>query len=133
MKKYIYIGKTDTSKVAAEIAKQITTGSVLLLYGELGSGKTYFTQQLCRHLKVSSFVNSPSYILMNEYSGNFPIYHYDLYRLTSSGEALELGILDRIKTGVTIIEWPELIENCIADSIRIFFEHNGSKRNLKIL
>lgn len=100
----------DTSDLAKKIAPRLQLGSVIALYGQLGAGKTYFTQQLCKFLGVTENVSSPSYVLMNEYRGIFPITHIDLYRLSSPEEVLELGFYDMIEHRITIIEWPEIAE-----------------------
>ena len=106
---YLQQSKKDFTNIAKTIAKTLTKGDILLLYGNLGSGKTYFTRKLCSALGVKLLVNSPSYVLLNEYEGKYKIYHYDLYRLSTAEEALELGIIDRLSEGITIIEWAEII------------------------
>ncbi|MCL2063024.1 MAG: tRNA (adenosine(37)-N6)-threonylcarbamoyltransferase complex ATPase subunit type 1 TsaE [Candidatus Cloacimonetes bacterium] len=128
------LNKKGTENIARNIAGTIVSGDIILLYGELGAGKTYFVNKLCKFLKVKSIVNSPSYVLLNEYLGKYKIYHYDLYRLSSADEAIELGILDRVNEGITIVEWPELIQDFLPNKrIEIFFEHNENLRNIKIL
>ena len=123
----------DIDNIAKEIAKNIKGNELFLLYGNLGSGKTFFTNKLCKHLGLESLVNSPSYILLNEYSGDTQVLHYDLYRLSSSIDAIELGILDRLSEGITIIEWPELIREYITrECIEIHFSHAGENRDLEI-
>lgn len=109
MKKKIYLKcEQDTINLAQEIAPKLQLGSVIALTGELGAGKTFFTQQLCRFLGVTEIVSSPSYVLMNEYQGKHPIVHIDLYRLSSPEEVLELGFYDMMEHRITIIEWPEI-------------------------
>ncbi len=98
----------ETCDLAEIIAKQVKTGDVLALSGELGSGKTFFTQCVCRHLGVTEYVSSPSYVLLNEYKGKFPIAHFDLFRLESLEEVLEIGLADIIEQRLTIIEWYEI-------------------------
>ena len=129
--------RVKTSELAREISKTVKKGDLFLLYGELGSGKTFFTNRLCKLLKVNNIVNSPSYVLLNEYIANendknmYKIFHYDLYRLSSTDEALELGILDRLNEGVTIIEWPELIRDYLPETrTEIYFEHNKKYRDI---
>ena len=125
--------KQDTESIAKKLAKTLLKGDIILLYGELGAGKTFFVNKLCKFLNVKSIVNSPSYVLLNEYEGQFNVYHYDLYRLSTQEEAIELGILERFSEGITIIEWPELIKEYIPKKrIEIQFEHNKDLRNIKI-
>lgn len=107
------LDKDAVSDLAKKIALQLIPGDVILLRGQLGAGKTFFTTELCKSLGVKTIVNSPSYVLLNEYAGKYKILHYDLYRLSMSEEAFELGILDNIDENITIIEWPEIIESYI--------------------
>jgi len=126
--------KSDFVKIAKELAMSIECGDILLMYGNLGAGKTYFTNKLCTALGVKTIVNSPSYVLLNEYVGKWNIYHYDLYRLNAADEVIELGIVERLNDGITIVEWPELIEEYMPKKrIEIYFEHYDIKRNIKIL
>ena len=126
--------KSDFVKLARELALKIKCGDILLMYGNLGAGKTYFTNKLCNFLGVKTIVNSPSYVLLNEYEGKWNIYHYDLYRLNAADEVIELGIVERLNDGITIVEWPELIDEYMPKKrIEIYFEHNNTKRNIKLL
>ena len=102
MKKVILKSKKDTDKLAKEIAENLQLGDVIALYGELGAGKTFFTQRLCKHLGVEENVSSPSYVLMNEYSGKYPVAHLDLYRIDAEEELLELGLYDLFENRITI-------------------------------
>ena len=126
--------KKDFENIAKNIAKEIKKGDTILLIGELGTGKTFFTNKLCKHLNAKNIVNSPSYVLLNEYTTETTkIYHYDLYRLANAEEAMELGIFDRIKEGITIIEWPEKIKEYLPkNTIEIHIEHADDSRNIKI-
>lgn len=101
----------ETRRLAAVIARQLPNGSLLLLTGDLGSGKTVFAQGLARGLAVPETyaVTSPTYTLVHEYPGRLSFYHVDLYRLPEGGADLEnLGLADQVGvSGVTVIEWPE--------------------------
>ncbi|MBM4399687.1 MAG: tRNA (adenosine(37)-N6)-threonylcarbamoyltransferase complex ATPase subunit type 1 TsaE, partial [Candidatus Cloacimonetes bacterium] len=113
MKKCIELKtEQDTADLAAYIAPLLKSGDVLCLYGELGTGKTFFTKQIGKMLFIEDEISSPSFVLLNEYkTGKFPLYHVDLYRLKDESELLDLGLLDMIESGITVIEWPELAEN----------------------
>jgi len=125
--------KKKTDALAKNIASRLVGRETILLYGELGAGKTYFTTLLCKHLSVDSTVNSPSYVLLNEYEGIYKVNHYDLYRLASRDEALELGIWDRLADGITIIEWPELIADSLpTQCIKITFNGSGNCRDVVV-
>lgn len=125
--------KKDTDDFAREVASNLKVGDVLALYGELGSGKTYFTQQLCKFLDVKENVSSPSYVLMNEYSGKYPIRHLDLYRLDTQDDVMELGLYELFDDAVTIIEWAELAREFLPENtIHIHFEFVGKARKVVI-
>jgi len=131
---YNDLTESKMTEIAKEVANELNCGDLILLYGNLGTGKTFFTNKLCTQLGVETIVNSPSYVLLNEYEGKWKIYHYDLYRLGTSEEAIELGIIERLKEGITIIEWPGLIEDYLPKKrIEVYFEHNGDFRNIKII
>ena len=120
----ILTDKNKSRKFSQAIAEKLHLGDVLALYGELGAGKTFFTQNLCSFLHVKDYVNSPSYVLMNEYFGDYNIYHLDLYRLNDSEEVLELGLEELISQGLTIIEWPEIAEDFLPEeTIKIYFSY----------
>ncbi len=124
----------DTIDLAKKLAPSLRCGDVVALFGELGVGKTFFTKHLCKFLDVTENVSSPSYVLMNEYSGKFPIFHFDFFRLDSKDELMELGLYDIFDKGLTIIEWPEIAENLLpAKTIRIEFSFDGSYRKAKIV
>ena len=104
----------DTIQFAKNFSKTIPFGSTILMIGDLGSGKTTFTKGFAAGLGFSDKVQSPTYPILNEYSNsdNF-IYHFDLYRLKSVSEFLEIGGIEYLSStnGICIIEWPELINN----------------------
>jgi tRNA threonylcarbamoyladenosine biosynthesis protein TsaE len=123
----------DTISFAKELALTLKQGDVLALYGELGAGKTFFAKQLCKYLGVQENVSSPSYVLMNEYIGNYTIRHLDLYRLDAAEEILELGLYDLFEDSITIIEWPEIADEMLPDNtVHIYFEFDGQKRKVRI-
>jgi tRNA threonylcarbamoyladenosine biosynthesis protein TsaE len=125
--------ENDTILLAKELAPTLKLGDVLALYGELGAGKTFFTKQLCKYLGVQENVSSPSYVLMNEYIGNYTIRHLDLYRLDATEEVLELGLYDLFEDSITIIEWPEIADGMLpVNTIHIYFEFDDQKRKVII-
>ena len=121
---------SDTKNLANILASLCQIGDVLLLKGDLGSGKTTFAQYFIQKLSDVKEVTSPTFNIVNIYeSKDFPIYHYDLYRLKSKEELHELGIEEAFKTGVALIEWPEYVENIIRDDyIIIYFKHYTKKQ-----
>ncbi len=135
MKKHINLpSEQDTIDIAAYIAPLLKPGDIICLYGDLGSGKTFFTKQIGRQLFVDEDIDSPSFVLLKEYNtGKFPIYHLDLYRLKHEGELLDLGIFDMIETGITIIEWPELAEQLLPYcTFKLHFHFDGIERYVEL-
>jgi tRNA threonylcarbamoyladenosine biosynthesis protein TsaE len=96
--------------LARNIGRRLDRGLTILLYGDLGSGKTAFSQGLARGLDVPAdyAVTSPTYTLVNEYPGRFPFYHVDLYRLPEPVDPYDLGLDDLFDgSGVAAVEWAE--------------------------
>ena len=107
-KKHITKSPEETKKVAKEFAVSLMPGEVIALKGALGSGKTTFVQGLAKGLGVSNTVNSPTFMLINEFDGRLPLYHFDFYRLNSQREVLNLGLEHYyFGDGVTVIEWAD--------------------------
>jgi|TARA_B110000438_G_C15711833_1_gene605692 tRNA threonylcarbamoyladenosine biosynthesis protein TsaE len=124
--------------LSIKIAKKISNSDCILLYGEIGSGKTTFSRYLINFIQEKNNIKktevlSPTFNLLYEYKINsLKVMHYDLYRLKKSAEIKQLDIFDvRAKT-VKIIEWPELITHNIIDKIELRFSHmqNMNERNL---
>jgi len=115
MKKFHSSSDSETIKVAAEVAKTLSPGTVVCLFGEMGVGKTVFTKGLCRALGVKDYVTSPTFTVVNEYDGaGFPVYHFDMYRIEDEDELLEIGFDEYLNSGgICIIEWPENVKNAL--------------------
>lgn len=105
----------DTQKFAEKLADKLSPGNVVCLYGEMGVGKTVFTNGLCRALGACEYATSPTFTVVNEYDGGqFPVYHFDMYRIEDEDELIEIGFEEYLKNGgVCIIEWPENIPNSL--------------------
>ncbi len=100
-------GEEETRGVGERLGKVLRKGDIVLLSGDLGTGKTCLTQGIGRGLSCSSTVNSPSFVLMNEYEGREKLFHVDLYRVEDIEELDDLGLWDYAERGVLVIEWPE--------------------------
>jgi tRNA threonylcarbamoyladenosine biosynthesis protein TsaE len=98
-----------THQFAAQLAKHLQPGEVIALFGDLGSGKTTFVQGLGKACGVAAPITSPTFTVMHIYCGQqWPIYHFDFYRLQSVAEAQALGCEEYFDgDGVTLVEWPE--------------------------
>lgn len=126
----------DTIQFGKDLSNTISYGSTIFMTGDLGSGKTTFTKGFAAGLGYSNEVQSPTYPILNEYSNsnNF-IYHFDLYRLKSVSEFLEIGGIEYLSSqnGICIIEWPELIEGFDIDNkFKISFTVNDEISSRKI-
>ncbi len=115
MQKFHSFSDSQTREIAAGIAKTLSPGTVVCLFGEMGVGKTVFTNGLCRAMGVSDYVSSPTFTVVNEYDGDgFPIYHFDMYRIEDEDELLEIGFEEYLNSGgICIIEWPENVKNSL--------------------
>ena len=113
----------ETKRLAVELAGKIQKGSVLALYGDLGSGKTTFTRYFVEALGLKNRVQSPTFVVARKYGD---VNHVDLYRLTNEEEARDIGIEEMLfdQNSITLIEWPEIIENILPEkTIKIYFEY----------
>jgi len=101
----------ETQTLAKKLARSVQPGDTILLNGDLGAGKTTFTQGFARQLGIMRPLKSPTFTLVREYqTANFPLYHLDVYRLGEEGGAEELGLEEYFgRDGVALIEWPEFI------------------------
>jgi tRNA threonylcarbamoyladenosine biosynthesis protein TsaE len=101
-------GAEETQKVGMELGARLVPGTVVGLIGALGSGKTCLAQGICRGLGVEEYVTSPSFVLIHEYEGRLPVYHFDLYRLRDAEALFDLGYEEYFYgDGVCLVEWAE--------------------------
>ena len=114
----------ETWALAREVAATLKPGDVVCLEGELGAGKTTFTQGLAKALGVLGRVTSPTFCIVQEHA-DAKLVHMDLYRLSGEDDVLAIGWEDYLDRGFTIIiEWPERAGSLIPpDAVRIFFRH----------
>ena len=132
--------EVKTAELAKKFSKIIKKGDVMFFHGEIGVGKTTFIRYLINNLQKHNNLNltdvtSPTFNLVNEYDvGIFLIQHYDLYRLTSSNEIKNIGLWENKGEILTLIEWPEKIDNKVDNKIDLFFKYGEDmdKRFLSI-
>jgi tRNA threonylcarbamoyladenosine biosynthesis protein TsaE len=126
----------ETVKIGMEFARLLPVPGVVLLRGDLGTGKTTLTRGIAQGLglKDPSLVNSPSFTLINIYQGTCPIYHVDLYRLHGARDLYSIGLDDFLgKEGVTIVEWSERLAFSLEGAIEIELKDAGDdQRKLRI-
>lgn len=107
----------DTEKIAEKFCKTLKSGDVVLLYGDLGAGKTVFVKGICKGLNILDAVTSPTYAYLNVY-GDY-VYHYDCYRLSCGEDALTLGLTDYFNgNNICVIEWAENILDVLPDNTK---------------
>jgi tRNA threonylcarbamoyladenosine biosynthesis protein TsaE len=118
----------ETQSFGESFAKKLKAGDIVSLYGDLGSGKTQLVKGICRSLGVKQTVNSPTFVIVNEYSSpEFSlIYHFDLYRINSQAEVLDMGFNEYINNeSIVFIEWPEHIEDILPlNTYKIHIAHS---------
>ena len=112
----------DTKAFAQKFGKTLQGGDIVVLSGDLGAGKTTFTQFLAKFLGVEDPVTSPTYTLMNQYVGeNLKLYHFDMYRIEDVFEVLETGLTEYFgnKDAVCVVEWAENIRSLLPQNLTI--------------
>jgi tRNA threonylcarbamoyladenosine biosynthesis protein TsaE len=119
----------ETRRFASQLAAELQPGSLILLSGDLGAGKTVFVRGLAEGLGVNpDDVTSPTFTLVHEYAGKLPLIHVDLYRLERA-ELDEIGLdSDLASRGVTAIEWPERLVRRTSGALHVLIEDNGEDR-----
>lgn len=130
--------ESDTKTFAERSLKYFQKGDTVLLYGDLGSGKTYLIKLFSKMLGIDFEVTSPSFSIINQYQGEVFINHLDFYRVQHNNELHNLGLDDIFNmNSINFIEWPQIIESQITwDHFRIYIEfvdENPSGRNFKLI
>lgn len=123
----------QTELLGKKLAAFLRPGDVIAYYGDLGAGKTAFTRGLAAGLGIREAVTSPTYTIVNEYlSGRMPLFHFDMYRLSSSEELFDIGWEDYLARGaVCAVEWSENVEGAFyGDEIKVVFEKTGENSRL---
>ena len=131
----------DTKKLSENLSEIVKLGDAILLYGEIGVGKTTFTRFFINHLEQKNKIKksdilSPTFNILYDYEIKKKIIlHYDLYRLKNYNDILELGIFEKNKNNIKIIEWPELIKEKPNNRIEIYFQYSdlSASRKVKII
>lgn len=137
MKTYSFTSHSsdETMDFAYNLASKLNIGDVVVLTGELGSGKTKFTEGFLKYFGLDKEISSPTFNIVNEYKkDNINIYHFDVYRLEDVSEFYAIGGEEYFSSGICIIEWGELIEEALPDNcIRIYFQKDDTDENIRYL
>ena len=119
----------QTEQVGAALGKILAPGTILAYRGDLGAGKTAFTRGLARGLGYTEPVTSPTYTIVNEYlGGRLPLFHFDMYRLSSSDDLWDIGWEDYLeRDGVCAVEWSENVDDAMENAIYVRIEKTGEE------
>ncbi len=137
MLELISYSEEETKRLAKKVAEKLKKGNIVVLTGDLGSGKTKFTEGILTYFDLQEEISSPTFTIVNEYKKNeVNIFHFDVYRLADVDEFLAIGGEEYFEKGICIIEWGEIIEEILPkDAIKIEFlkdEKNENIRKIKI-
>ncbi len=119
----------DTRAFGLEIAEALEPGDIVALIGDLGTGKTALTKYIAEGLGVAEEINSPTFTIVREYrSGRMPLYHFDVYRLGSAEELLDIGAEEMLEgDGVCVIEWADIVADALPDDAAAILLEYGEK------
>lgn len=132
---YISHSAEETMNFAQKFAQKLGIGDVIVLNGDLGSGKTKFTEGFLKYFGLDNEISSPTFTIVNEYNAKeFNIYHFDVYRFSDSSEFYAIGGEDYFSQGLCIIEWGTIISDALPSNyIEINFEKSDENDDYRIL
>ena len=132
---YISHSAEDTMNFAYNLASKLNVGDVIVLNGDLGSGKTKFTEGILKYFGLENEISSPTFTIVNEYNAEkLDIFHFDVYRFSNSDEFYAIGGEDYFFKGLCIIEWGSIICDALPNEyIEINFEKSAENENYRIL
>ena len=130
---YISHNENETKNFAKKLASYLNIGDIIILYGELGAGKTKFTEGFLSYFGLENEISSPTFTIVNEYkNNNITIFHFDVYRLEDSSEFYEIGGEEYFDKGICIIEWGELILDVLPkEYIHITLKKDDNDENIR--
>ena len=126
---------TETEQLGQKLAAQLVPGTVVAFFGGMGMGKTVFTRGLARGLGCTESVSSPTFALVQEYGGQPPLVHFDMYRITTWDDLDSTGFYDYIDMGyILAVEWSENIENALPeDAVRVEIKKADNDENARMI
>ena len=131
MEKLISNSENETKLIGKKFAERLKKGDVVVLTGDLGSGKTKFTEGVLQYFELNNEISSPTITIVNEYANEKEtIYHFDVYRLEDEDEFYAIGGEEYFQKGICLIEWGEMIEKALPNKyIHISFSRNLDEEN----
>ena len=135
MLEFISHNENETKEIACKLASKLDRGDIIVLSGDLGSGKTKFTEGFLSFWDLEDEISSPTFTIVNEYNKNDTnIFHLDVYRLEDLGEFYAIGGTEYFTNGICVIEWGELLEDILPDNyIKIKFYKDDENENIRYL
>ncbi len=132
---YISNSEIDTIRLGQKIASQLKKGDIIILLGDLGSGKTKLTEGILSYFGLQNEISSPTFTIVNEYdTENLKIFHFDLYRLVDIDEFFAIGGEEYFEKGASIIEWGEMLEGYIPKKyLKLEFSRDNVNENKRII
>ena len=134
MLKFISNNEDETKAIGFNLASKLNKKDIVILTGDLGSGKTKFTEGFLSYFGLEDEISSPTFTIVNEYSKNdINIYHFDVYRLEDLDEFYAIGGTDYFDNGICLIEWGELIEPILSKYIKIKISKDSENENIRYI
>ena len=123
----------DSLEIAKELSQLFKKGSIVFLEGDLGTGKTFLVQNICKNWNVQDDVTSPTFTIIQNYSGDYSVNHIDLYRIAKQNELDQLGWEDMLYSdAVTFVEWPQIIEKYVNSFYKISIIIKNNVRQIEL-
>ncbi len=136
MTSFISNSREETEAFAENIGRRVAPGTVIAFFGGLGAGKTSFTRGLARGMGITSDVSSPTFAIVNDYGGNPPLVHFDMYKVETWDDLYSSGFFDYLDMGAVLaVEWSENIENALPEgTVRVTIEKcdDENKRTITV-
>lgn len=122
--RFLTYSPEETEALGEALGRRLRGGEIIAYYGGLGAGKTAFTRGLARGLDISARVTSPTYTIVNEYlGGRLPLFHFDMYRLSSADDLFDIGWEDYLlRGGVCAVEWSENVQEALENALTVRIE-----------
>ena len=131
----VYIkNEHDTEEFGMKLASSLEPGDIVALIGDLGTGKTTLTKYIAKGLGVTENIDSPTFNIVKEHkSGIIPLFHFDVYRLSSGDELLDIGADEYFYSdGVCIIEWADIVADVVPEKAKVIFIEYGEKQGERV-